>query len=162
MKQEEWRNMMIYREIKGDLFDVGPEYYLVHCISADFKMGAGIAKTFADLGCKRELFKRLPNYDWNKNSHSLWTKIPMREFEFPEGVIHLVTKERYFYKPTYQTIYDALHDLKLQIINEGTPMKIAMPKIGCGLDKLEWDKVREIILKVFEKTDLEILVRSLD
>jgi O-acetyl-ADP-ribose deacetylase (regulator of RNase III) len=86
----------------------------------------------------------------------------MREFEFPEGVIHLVTKDRYFNKPTYQAIYDALHDLKLQIINEGMPMKLAMPKIGCGLDKLEWDKVREIILEVFEKTDLEILVCSLD
>lgn len=153
---------MIYREIKGDLFDVGPEYFLVHCISADFKMGLGIAKTFADLGCKRELFKNLPNYDWTRNSHSLWTKIPMREFEFPEGVIHLVTKERYFHKPTYQTIYDALHDLKLQIINEGIPMKIAMPKIGCGLDRLEWSKVRKIIFDVFDSTDVEILVCCLD
>ena len=36
--------------------------------------------------------------------------------------------------------------------------KIAMPVIGCGLDRLEWSKVSEIIKEVFECTDIEILV----
>lgn len=36
--------------------------------------------------------------------------------------------------------------------------KIAMPTIGCGLDRLQWDKVSEIIKEVFKDSDLEILV----
>ena len=35
---------------------------------------------------------------------------------------------------------------------------IAMPKIGCGLDRLQWDKVKEIIINTFKDIDLEILV----
>ena len=33
-------------EEKRDLFDVSEDYYLAHCISADFALGAGIAKEF--------------------------------------------------------------------------------------------------------------------
>ena len=33
-----------------------------------------------------------------------------------------------------------------------------MPIIGCGLDKLQWDKVSKIIKEIFEDTDIEILV----
>ena len=36
--------------------------------------------------------------------------------------------------------------------------KIAMPKIGCGLDRLNWDNVYEIIKDVFKDTDVEILI----
>jgi len=35
---------------------------------------------------------------------------------------------------------------------------IAMPKIGCGLDRLQWGMVREIITEVFNDLDIEILV----
>lgn len=156
---------MIYREVKGNLFDVGPEYYLVHCISADFKMGAGIAKTFADLGCREEILKDWDGaYDyWKNGGHIVWTSIPLMASRFPKGVCHLITKERYFQKPTYDDLCEALLDMRDSILFVGEEnVKLAMPKIGCGLDKLEWDKVREIILKVFEKTDFEILVCSLN
>ncbi len=36
--------------------------------------------------------------------------------------------------------------------------KIGMPLIGCGLDRLQWDKVSGIIKRVFENTDFEITV----
>lgn len=150
---------MIYNEIKGDLFDVGSKYCLAHCISADFKMGAGIAKTFADLGCREELFQLYPDYNWNFDPHALWTHLPYHD---SKGAIHLVTKERYFHKPTYLSLTTALEDMNHECLRMDPNVKLAMPKIGCGLDKLEWDKVREIILKVFEKTDFEILVCSLD
>ena len=37
---------MIYKEENKDLFKVADEYYLVHCISADFGMGKGIVVEF--------------------------------------------------------------------------------------------------------------------
>lgn len=40
---------MIIKEVKKDLFTVSDDYALAHCISADFALGAGIAKEFDDL-----------------------------------------------------------------------------------------------------------------
>ena len=37
---------MTYNERQQDLFSVSDEYYLVHCISADFGMGKGIVVEF--------------------------------------------------------------------------------------------------------------------
>lgn len=37
---------MEFREEKRDLFSVPDDYYLAHCISADFAMGKGIAVEF--------------------------------------------------------------------------------------------------------------------
>ena len=40
--------------------------------------------------------------------------------------------------------------------------KLVMPKIGCGLDKLQWNTVKENIIKIFNDTDIEILICYLD
>ena len=48
---------MTIREEQRDLFTVPTDYILVHCISADLAMGAGIAKEFARRGVKAELQK---------------------------------------------------------------------------------------------------------
>ena len=37
-------------------------------------------------------------------------------------------------------------------------VKIAMPLLGCGLDRLNWDIVKYHIKQVFKDTDIEILV----
>jgi hypothetical protein len=39
--------------------------------------------------------------------------------------------------------------------------KLAMPRIGCGLDKLDWNTVEEIIEEVFEGADIEIVIYKL-
>ena len=33
-----------------------------------------------------------------------------------------------------------------------------MPKIGCGLDRLDWELVKQIIEKIFKETDIEIKI----
>ena len=40
---------MIIREEKRDLFTVPHGYYLAHCISGDYALGAGIAKQFVEV-----------------------------------------------------------------------------------------------------------------
>ena len=45
-----------------------------------------------------------------------------------------------------------------QFIGQENIHKIAMPIIGCGLDRLEWDKVSRTIKDVFQEEDIEILV----
>ena len=60
-------------------------------------------------------------------------------------------------KPTYTSLRTALHEMK-NLCNEIHVKKIAMPVIGCGLDRLEFGKVSGIIKDVFNDMDIEILV----
>lgn len=78
---------------------------------------------------------------------------------------NLVTKEKYWQKPTYNSLKAVLINAKLyslMVSDKGVkkpkPVKLAMPRIGCGLDRLQWDKVKAIIEEVFANTDVEILV----
>lgn len=59
-------------------------------------------------------------------------------------VLNLITKERYYEKPTYASITIALEKMR-DICIKNNISKVAMPKIGCGLDRLKWDKVSDNI-----------------
>lgn len=142
---------MTIREEKRDLFTVPQGYYLVHCISGDYALGAGIAKQFTEVYNMRE---------------KLHNQFPIEEGErfanvgkalLIDNVFNLVTKARHFNKPTYDSLTDTLFEMRVQIEEKGIK-KIAMPLIGCGLDRLEWDKVKENIQVIFEDLDIEILI----
>lgn len=143
---------MIIREEQQDLFTVPTGYILVHCISADLAMGAGIAKEFARRGVKAQLqrdYQDIEVGDCLVSDTTGW-----------RAELNLVTKEKYWQKPTYETMRMALEDAKFlyEEIMSYENVKFAMPRIGCGLDRLQWDKVKAIIAEVFVDTDVEILV----
>lgn len=146
---------MTFNEEKGDLFaeDILRNYALCHCISSDFALGAGIAKAFAEMGVKKQLCEKYPK-QWQGRGYCLITET--------NGITvgNLVTKQRYFHKPTLETLRQALEDLCTQAL-EIKLQRIAMPKIGCGLDRLNWEDVRKIVKEVFGDTEVEILVRFL-
>lgn len=134
---------MIIKEEKRNLFTVDNKYYLAHCISADAKMGAGIAIQFVN---------KYPNLKHLKQS-----KNHISQCILIDKVFNLITKEKYYEKPTYNSLEESLYNMKV-LCNNNNIKYIAMPKIGCGLDQLEWIKVKEIIYKVFIDTDIEILI----
>ena len=147
---------MTIREEQRDLFTVPTDYILVHCISADLVMGAGIAKEFTRRGVKAQLQR---DYQDIEVGDCLVSDTTGWRAEF-----NLVTKEKYWQKPTYDSLKTALVNARinakiLALMNDDKPVKLAMPKIGCGLDHLQWVKVKEIIEEVFANTDVEILVR---
>ena len=144
---------MIYREENMDLFSVSDDYYLAHCISADFDMGRGIVVGFnRRFDMKRKLQSKYPNY------LSQYTHKRIGGDCILEGkVFNLITKERYFHKPTIITMRFALEKMK-QICLENNIKKIAMPVIGCGLDRLNWNDVSEQIKSIFTDMHVEILV----
>ncbi len=72
-------------------------------------------------------------------------------------VFYLVTKERYFYKPTMSSLESSLRAMR-DLCIEKNIHQLAMPRIGCGLDKLNWDKVSELIQSVFQDDDIEITI----
>ena len=144
---------MIYKEEIRDLFTVPEEYCLAHCISADFGMGKGIVVEFNKrFDMKRKLQTLFPDYinEWHRGK---WDCDCLRVGR----VLNLITKERHFHKPTYDTLRGSLEYMKEICLLEDIK-RVAMPIIGCGLDRLKWDKVSEIIKEIFKDTEIEILI----
>ena len=132
---------------KKDLFTMPQGYYLAHCISADFALGAGIAKTFdAVYNMKFKLYRNYDNYEYDGGDALAI-----------DNVFNLVTKAKCWHKPTYESLREALEMMReqLEFLNV---TKLAMPWIGCGLDKLQKDQVYNIICEVFEDMDIEIVI----
>lgn len=52
---------------------------------------------------------------------------------------------------------ESLAELK-EYVDKNSIKRIFMPRIGCGLDGLKWEKVKAIIEEIFADADIEILV----
>lgn len=137
---------MKFTEKRMNLFDVSDKYYLVHCISADLALGAGIAVEFNKRFNLREKLIEIPK------EHRYFQQVVLID-----KVFNLITKERYWQKPDYHSLFICLVQLK-KICLDKNIKHLAMPRIGCGLDKLDWRIVKRMIQEVFQYTTIELLV----
>ena len=139
---------MTFTEIHGNLFDrkLEDNEFYVHCISADYACGAGIAKEFNK---RYDLTRKLSKQEPHKCM-------------MVDNVINLVTKSKYWQKPTYDSLKESLIEFRYTLCRFSNPTLFAktlvMPRIGCGLDKLQWKNVKKIIKEIFEDTDVAIEV----
>lgn len=139
-----------YLEKKGDLFTCAESHSLAHCISADIAMGKGIAVLFKrKFGGVQEL-----RAQGQKPGGLAVLKRGERY------IYYLVTKEKYWNKPTYDSLKSSLLAMKKHSMVNKVKC-ICMPKIGCGLDMLKWDKVKDILNDVFKDQDITIIVYTL-
>lgn len=136
---------MIFREEPMDLFTVDESYFLAHCVASDLVMGAGIAVPMNKQFGLREKVR--------KSGQS--TKHPT--CILTGRVFNLITKRASYGKPTLWSMLSSIGQMK-EIAEANGVKKIAMPRIGCGLDRLPWGTVRDALKKTFEDTDIEILV----
>jgi len=65
-------------------------------------------------------------------------------------VYYLITKEKYYGKPTYATLKSALGEMK-QHMDKYQVRHLCLPRLGCGLDQLEWSHVRSVMNDVFSQ-----------
>lgn len=142
---------MTLKEIKIDLFEYEPtiqNFYYLHCISRDFALGLGIAKSFRN--------------KFNLTKEVLTKGIIFNNLSLTSNVFNLITKSKYWQKPTYDSLRNALINVKKTIFalngNNTKDIQLIMPKIGCGLDKLMWKNAKNIIKEVFDDTELDIVI----
>ena len=91
---------MKYTEEIRDLFSVSDDYYLAHCISADFALGAGIVVEFNKRFDMRAVLKE--NY---LGYLAYYNKYHLRgDCILEDRVLNLITKSRCFHKPTLQSM----------------------------------------------------------
>lgn len=142
MSKREFRDHfeMKFEEKKGDLFSA--QESLAHCVSRDFYMGKGIALDF------KKRFQRVRElHEQEKGIGDVATLLDGERF-----IYYLVTKDRFYHKPTYASLRQSIRKMKEHMVENGIT-ELAIPKIGCGLDRLDWDTVKEMILEEFR--DLE-------
>ncbi|XP_037087230.1 ADP-ribose glycohydrolase OARD1-like [Pollicipes pollicipes] len=137
-------------EVTGDLFTCPSTHSLAHCISADCRLGKGIAAIFKrKFGGISELLAQ--------------RKKPGEVAVLRRGsryVYNLITKHKYYEKPTYETLRRALSAVKEHCVTHEV-RHLAMPRIGCGLDGLTWDRVLPIIKDVFQDCCVQVEIFSL-
>jgi len=72
-------------------------------------------------------------------------------------IYYLITKARYSDKPTYESLRKSLEAMRNHCVKNGV-RALVMPRIGCGLDRLEYGRVGPMIDEVFRDTRINITV----
>jgi O-acetyl-ADP-ribose deacetylase (regulator of RNase III) len=134
-----------YEELKGDLFNCPSSDSLAHCVSADMRMGKGIAVLF------KEQFGGVPELIAQRQCPGGVAKLQKAD----RFIFYLVTKAKFYHKPKYATLTESLIKMRDLCLDLGVN-SVSMPKIGCGLDELNWNVVRSIIHRVFSQTDIRV------
>ena len=115
---------MKLEEVSGDLFSAPSVFSFAHCVSADLKMGRGIAKEFKGrYGSIPVLVSQHPS---TGNVVFLYDSLLERY------IFYLVTKDVYYNKPTYESLRSSLYNLKNIISHLGVRL-LAIPRIGCDV-----------------------------
>ncbi|XP_055532128.1 ADP-ribose glycohydrolase OARD1-like isoform X1 [Wyeomyia smithii] len=136
------------REIEGDLFAAPKDHSLAHCVAADLKMGAGIAIKF------NQTFKRVD--ELKAQQVGVGGVAILKDNQ--RFIYYLITKKGSYDKPTYDDLTKSLEAMRKHMLENGAK-QLALPRIGCGIDGLEWTKVKNILNETFGKEgDIEIVV----
>ena len=115
-------------------------------------MSAGIARHFK---------RKFPTKHPSNLDHSYTPLWPQWLLETRRVLCHLVTKQKYFNKPTYSTLRASLERMRTHAENNGIS-RFSMPCIGTRLNQLDWDKVKLLIQETFRTSpDPEIYHRDI-
>lgn len=136
-----------FSELECDLFSVPSDFSLAHCVSADMQMSRGIAVLFKNKFQSTDFLLQQ-----GQSSGGLAVLPDTTRF-----VYYLVTKNAFSDKPTYDSLWSSLLNLREHILAYGV-FKLAIPALGCGLDGLSWPTVRSLVISCFAEVDIEILV----
>ena len=72
-----------------------------------------------------------------------------------------MTKDKFSDKPDIPTLLPTLEAMKSHASMYGIST-VAIPKIGCGLDKINWQDVVKLLRDVFAYSDIHIVVYTLE
>jgi len=141
-------------EVEGDLFlDAPEEAALAHCIGEDALCTKGHADTL-----RRTLLKGLLPYlrSLGKKTGEVATLLVGEKYIF-NLVTKPLTKGR---RPYLHDFSSSVHELARLCTTLGIK-KLAMPKIGAGLDRLPWAAAKRVIIEAFAgcPTEVQIFTR---
>lgn len=152
------RSRLRINHIEGDLFNAPKDNSLAHAVDKTFRMSKGIASKFNERYGSREYLLRQEKgvgecAVLNRNKYS--------------KVVYIVTKHRHSHKPSPRFVNRFERDYIRGLIGlKDTCLrlsisKLAIPRIGSGLDGLDWDAcILPSIRGIFADLDMEINIYS--
>ena len=125
-----------------------------HCISADARMSKG----FADF----LLYRILGLRSTCRKAKLLTGRVfPFWDSTGKRYIYNLVTKERFCDKPSLSALSKTLEAMKSHASMNGVST-IAIPKLGCGLDQMNWQEVAKLLRDIFAYADVQLVVHTLE
>ena len=118
---------------------------IVHCISNDKSLSKGFAE---------QIDSHFQSRQFLKGRHGKVIPQPIYE---NKTLFHLVTKEKYYDKPTLNRISECLIELKNYCVNNDI-FELHMPKICSGLDKFDFKIIRGKIEEIFKESHIKISI----
>lgn len=137
--------MGVIIECRGDL--LSSDECLAHCVSSDFYMNAGVAKPIKHrFGGVRQLLAQR-------------RRVGEVAYLFRENriIFYLVTKPRFYDRPTLNTLRSCLRVLA-QLCFDLEVSNLSISRLGCGLDRLNWNDVKNEIWMAFSSLNITITV----
>ncbi len=135
---------------KGDIFSSPQLEPLAHCVSADCAYGAGIAVAFKDRYGVEKVRQQ------NKKPG----QCAVTHEEDGRTIFHLITRRKCTDLPIYEDFTNSLKHMRDWCV-EHKVKSVSAPRLGCGLDKLDFQRVQKIFSKVFTGIDIVITIYSL-
>ena len=125
-----------------------------HCISPDAEMSKG----FADF-----LSQKIPGLrpTCKKAKLLMVQAFPFWDSTGRRYVYNLVTKQRFLDKSDLSTLLTTLETMKSHAAIHRVST-IAIPKIGCGLDQMNWKEVVKLLLDAFAYSDIHVVLYTLE
>ena len=147
---------MILKEYDGDLFHINDnDTYYAQGISADFVMKKGISVKFnRSYNTKNRLIAKYGDYlkKWDEVRDGCAGFCVLED-----KVLNLVIKRNYRDEPTLINVSMAFFEMRRLIISNELRI-VSMPRIGCGLEGLEWQDVKSQLEIALADTEVTIKV----
>lgn len=157
-------NNFILQEHTGDLLEAHCYNYIIHTVSGDFKeKGAmGINRRIIDLFnieddliSEIDFLKRVGTYgNW---LYAEPNSIKGEIISYSKNVLSVIVKESCYDKVTYNTIGIVLENLR-KFVERNHITHIAMSRICCGRDELDWEIIRQYIIDAFKDVDYKLTI----
>lgn len=152
-------NNFVLEEKRGNLLEAPCYNQIVHVISADYEQegAVGITKEIIEtFGIHNYLveeirfLKAIADFE----NVGLCTEVISH---CPTNVLSLIVKENRYDRVDYHTIEIGLHNLK-KIVSNRKISYLAMPRICCGKEKLDWEIVKDMIIKEFKDVEHKLTI----
>lgn len=149
--------------IKGNLFDASMDSLLVHSISSDARMGAGIAKAFAKI-YPEDVSQMRYSYEYGKKGLNGVGEIYTSINKDKHSVAHMFAKKIARIKPeNHDGLYECLEKV-FNFAKNNDFDTISMPLIGSGLDAIkgrgingaDWKEISEQIILLMNKYNINV------
>ena len=126
-------------------------YSFAHCISSDLAMAKGLARQV------KSWYPADPSLIRVKYPPDIGSVLIYFDPISERYIFSLVTKFRYYHKPTYESVLASLYELREIVIDAGIS-HLSLPKLASGYDKLDFNIIFELICQVFDPLPITIYI----